>query len=63
MVARTITSSPLVKTAIHGSVPTGPNNSSCRTERSEMVENKVALDIAGIPVVREGEPLPFDKNN
>jgi glutamate N-acetyltransferase/amino-acid N-acetyltransferase len=26
------------------------------------MENKVALNISGIPVVRDGEPLPFDRN-
>jgi glutamate N-acetyltransferase/amino-acid N-acetyltransferase len=63
MAARTITCSPLVKTAIHGSDPNwGRIVVAAGRSGAELVENKVALDISGIPVVREGEPLPFDKD-
>jgi glutamate N-acetyltransferase/amino-acid N-acetyltransferase len=63
MAARTITNSPLVKTAVHGSDPNwGRIVVAAGRSGAELLENKVALDIAGIPVVREGEPLPFDKD-
>ncbi len=63
MAARTITCSPLVKTAIHGADPNwGRIIVAAGRSGAELLENKVALDISGIPVVREGEPVPFDKS-
>jgi glutamate N-acetyltransferase/amino-acid N-acetyltransferase len=61
--ARTITSSPLVKSAIHGSDPNwGRIVVAAGRSGAELVESKMALDISSIPVVRDGVPLPFDKD-
>jgi glutamate N-acetyltransferase/amino-acid N-acetyltransferase len=59
--ARTITTSPLVKTAVHGNDPNwGRIVVAAGRSGAELVENKISLDISGIPVVSEGMPLPFD---
>jgi glutamate N-acetyltransferase/amino-acid N-acetyltransferase len=61
--ARTITSSPLVKSAIHGNDPNwGRIVVAAGRSGAQLVENKVRLEISGIPVVRDGMPLPFDKD-
>ena len=61
--ARTITSSPLVKSAIHGNDPNwGRIVVAAGRSGAELVENKVRLEISGIPVVKDGMPLPFDKD-
>ena len=61
--ARTITSSPLVKSAIHGNDPNwGRIVVAAGRSGAELVENRVRLEIGGIPVVRDGMPLPFDKD-
>ncbi|RJO60608.1 MAG: bifunctional glutamate N-acetyltransferase/amino-acid acetyltransferase ArgJ [Dehalococcoidia bacterium] len=61
--ARTITSSPLVKSAIHGADPNwGRIVVAAGRSGAELVEAKMALDISDVPVVREGVPLPFDKD-
>lgn len=63
MAARTITSSPLVKSAIHGADPNwGRIVAAAGRSGAELVENKIALDINAIPVVRDGVPLPFDRD-
>jgi glutamate N-acetyltransferase / amino-acid N-acetyltransferase len=62
MAARTITSSPLVKSAIHGADPNwGRIVVAAGRSGAELVEAKMALDISDVPVVREGVPMPFDK--
>jgi glutamate N-acetyltransferase / amino-acid N-acetyltransferase len=59
--ARTITTSPLVKTAIHGCDPNwGRIVAAAGRSGAEMSESKLALSIGGIAVVDGGEPLPFD---
>jgi glutamate N-acetyltransferase/amino-acid N-acetyltransferase len=61
MTARTITTSPLVKTAVHGNDPNwGRIVVAAGRSGAELVESKINLDISGIPVVSEGMPLPFD---
>jgi glutamate N-acetyltransferase/amino-acid N-acetyltransferase len=61
--ARTITTSPLVKTAVHGNDPNwGRIVVAAGRSGAEIVESKINLDISGIPVVSEGMPLPFDAN-
>jgi glutamate N-acetyltransferase/amino-acid N-acetyltransferase len=61
--ARTIISSPLVKSAIQGSDPNwGRIVVAAGRSGAQLVENKVRLEISGIPVVRDGMPLPFDKD-
>jgi glutamate N-acetyltransferase/amino-acid N-acetyltransferase len=61
--ARTITSSPLVKSAIHGADPNwGRIVVAAGRSGAELVEAKMALDISDVPVVREGVPLPFDRD-
>ncbi len=63
MAARTITSSPLVKSAIHGCDPNwGRIIVAAGRSGAELVESKIQLDISGIPVVSDGMPLPFDKD-
>jgi glutamate N-acetyltransferase / amino-acid N-acetyltransferase len=62
--ARTITTSPLVKTAIHGCDPNwGRIVAAAGRSGAEMAESKLALSIGGIAVVDNGEPLPFDVNS
>jgi glutamate N-acetyltransferase/amino-acid N-acetyltransferase len=64
MAARTITNSPLVKSAIHGSDPNwGRIVVAAGRSGAELVESKMQLEIGGVPVVRDGMPLPFDKGN
>jgi glutamate N-acetyltransferase/amino-acid N-acetyltransferase len=63
MAARTITSSPLVKSAIHGCDPNwGRIIVAAGRSGAELVESKIELEISGIWVVRDGVPLPFDKD-
>ncbi|MFC1955840.1 bifunctional glutamate N-acetyltransferase/amino-acid acetyltransferase ArgJ [Chloroflexota bacterium] len=58
--ARTIATSPLVKAAIHGNDPNwGRIVAAAGRSGVEVVESKIDLDIAGIPLVRNGRPLPF----
>ncbi len=61
LAARTITTSPLVKTAVHGNDPNwGRIVVAAGRSGAEIVESKMWLDISGIPVVRDGMPIPFD---
>jgi glutamate N-acetyltransferase/amino-acid N-acetyltransferase len=63
MAARTISSSPLVKSAVHGADPNwGRILVAAGSSGAELLEAKIALDISGVPVVREGVPLPFDRD-
>jgi glutamate N-acetyltransferase/amino-acid N-acetyltransferase len=63
MAARTITSSPLVKSAIHGSDPNwGRIVVAAGRSGAELVESKIQLEIGGVQVVCDGMPLPFDKD-
>lgn len=62
-IAKTIANSPLVKTALFGNDPNW-GRILAAAGRAGVCFNaeKVDLDLAGIPVVRAGEPLPFDKD-
>ena len=60
--ARTIASSPLVKSAIHGSDPNwGRVVVAAGRSGVDVVEAKIDLYIGGICLVKAGHPLPFNK--
>jgi glutamate N-acetyltransferase/amino-acid N-acetyltransferase len=59
--ARTIISSPLVKTAVHGNDPNwGRVLAAAGRSGAEIVPEKMSLDIGGIRLVEGGTPLSFD---
>jgi glutamate N-acetyltransferase/amino-acid N-acetyltransferase len=61
-IAQTIANSPLVKTALFGNDPNWGRILAAAGRAGVCFDpGKVDLDLAGIPVVRAGEPLPFDK--
>jgi len=61
LAARTIVSSPLVKSAIHGSDPNwGRIIAAVGRSGVEVIESKIDLFIGGICLLRAGCPLPFD---
>jgi glutamate N-acetyltransferase/amino-acid N-acetyltransferase len=63
LAARTVISSPLVKTAIHGCDPNwGRIVAAAGRSGAELVESKLDLELAGIPVVKSGMPLDFNKD-
>ncbi|MFH1662949.1 MAG: bifunctional glutamate N-acetyltransferase/amino-acid acetyltransferase ArgJ [Chloroflexota bacterium] len=63
-IARTIVSSPLVKTAIHGNDPNwGRIIAAAGRSGAEITESRLDLYIGGICLIKEGNLLPFDKNN
>lgn len=60
--ARTIVSSPLVKAAIHGNDPNwGRIIAAAGRSCAELVESRLDLYIGGVCLIKEGNPLPFDK--
>jgi glutamate N-acetyltransferase/amino-acid N-acetyltransferase len=60
LVARTIVSSPLVKTAVHGSDPNwGRIITAAGYSGADVSIDKLALDIGGIQVVKNGRPVSF----
>jgi len=62
LAARTIVSSPLVKTAVYGSDPNwGRIIAAAGRGGVEVVESKIDLYLGDICVVKGGRPLPFDK--
>ena len=62
LVARTIVSSPLVKSAVHGSDPNwGRVVAAAGRSGVDVMETKIDLDIGGIRLVKAGRPLPFNK--
>ena len=62
--ARTIVSSLLVKTAVYGNDPNwGRIVAAAGRSGIEVVESKIDLYIGDICLVREGNPLPFDKGS
>ncbi len=64
LAARTIVSSPLVKTAVHGSDPNwGRIIAAVGRSGVEVMESKIDLYIGGIHLVQEGRPLPFSKQS
>lgn len=64
LAARTIVSSLLVKTAVYGNDPNwGRIVAAVGRSGVEVVESKINLHIGDICVVREGNPLPFNKKS
>ncbi|MBM4432612.1 MAG: bifunctional glutamate N-acetyltransferase/amino-acid acetyltransferase ArgJ, partial [Chloroflexi bacterium] len=62
MAARTVVSSPLVKSAVHGNDPNwGRILAAVGRSGVEVVELKIELYIGKTCVVKDGLPLPFDK--
>ncbi len=62
VIARTIANSPLVKTAIFGNDPNwGRVLAAAGRAGIYFDQYRVDLDFAGIPVVRNGQPVAFDK--
>jgi len=62
LAARTIASSPLVKTAIHGNDPNwGRVLSALGRSGAKVFEEKLDAYIGQICVMKQGNPLPFDK--
>lgn len=60
--ARTVVSSPLVKSAVHGNDPNwGRILAAVGRSGVEVVESKIELYIGKTCVVKDGLPLPFDK--
>ena len=61
--ARTIVSSPLVKTAVHGNDPNwGRVVAAAGRSGAEVVASKIDLTMGNIDVVKAGRVLAFDKN-
>jgi len=61
-IAQTIANSPLVKTALFGNDPNwGRILAAAGRAGVSFDPNRVALQLAGIPVVDNGQPLPFDR--
>jgi glutamate N-acetyltransferase/amino-acid N-acetyltransferase len=64
LVARTIVSSSLVKTAVHGADPNwGRVMAAAGRSGVAVEESKIDLYIGSIPVVKAGRPLPFSKRD
>ncbi len=63
VIAKTIANSPLVKTALFGNDPNwGRILAAAGRAGVCFCAEKIDLDLAGVPVVRAGEPVPFDKD-
>ena len=63
-IAQTIANSPLVKTALFGNDPNwGRILAAAGRAGVPFNPNRVALQLAGVPVVFDGQPLPFDKES
>jgi glutamate N-acetyltransferase / amino-acid N-acetyltransferase len=61
--ARTIVSSSLVKTAVHGCDPNwGRVVAAAGRSSAALDPNKIELEIGGVPLVRSGAPLDFDSD-
>lgn len=64
LAARAVVSSPLVKAAVHGSDPNwGRIIAAVGRSGVKVVESKLDLYLGNICVVKEGRPLPFDKES
>jgi glutamate N-acetyltransferase/amino-acid N-acetyltransferase len=60
--ARTIVSSSLVKTAVHGCDPNwGRVVAAAGRSGAALDPDKIGLDIGGVPLVRDGAPVAFNK--
>ncbi|MBI2911339.1 MAG: bifunctional ornithine acetyltransferase/N-acetylglutamate synthase, partial [Chloroflexi bacterium] len=61
LMARTVASSPLVKTAVHGGDPNwGRVLAAAGRSGAEMVPERIDLDIAGHRLFERGTPRPYD---
>jgi len=64
LAARTVVSSPLVKTAVHGGDPNwGRIMAAVGRSGAKVVESKVDLYLGDICLVGEGKPLPFSRRS
>ena len=64
LAARTVVSSPLVKTAVHGSDPNwGRILAAVGRSGVEVIESKIDLYIGQVCLVKAGKPLPFDRQD
>ena len=64
LAARTVVSSPLVKTAVHGSDPNwGRILAAVGRSGVGVIESKIDLYIGQICLLKAGKPLPFDRQN
>jgi glutamate N-acetyltransferase/amino-acid N-acetyltransferase len=64
LAARTVVSSPLVKTAVHGADPNwGRIIVAVGRSGVELVESKIDLYIGDVHVVKGGRPLPFSEQS
>ena len=62
LAARTISSSPLVKTAVHGCDPNwGRIIAAAGRSKAEVVQDKIDVYIGNMCLLKSGVPLPFDK--
>ncbi|MDD5703779.1 MAG: bifunctional ornithine acetyltransferase/N-acetylglutamate synthase, partial [Dehalococcoidales bacterium] len=62
LAARTIASSPLVKTAVHGADPNwGRVLASAGRSGAELIPEKSAVYIGNMCLLKSGKPVPFDK--
>lgn len=60
LAARTIVSSPLVKTAVHGADPNwGRIIVAAGRSGVELVESKIDLDIGDVSLLKRGKPVPY----
>jgi glutamate N-acetyltransferase/amino-acid N-acetyltransferase len=64
LAARTIVSSSLVKTAVHGCDPNwGRVIAAVGRSGAALYPDKVELEIGGVPLVKNGAPVPFEKKD
>jgi len=64
LAARTVVSSPLVKSAVYGNDPNwGRVLAAIGRSGAEVTESKINLSIGGIPVVKAGTLLPFSQQD
>jgi glutamate N-acetyltransferase/amino-acid N-acetyltransferase len=62
LAARTVVSSNLFKAAVYGADPNwGRVVAAAGRSGAEVVTEKIGLEIGGIPLVKDGEPVAFDK--
>ena len=62
LAARTVSNSPLVKTAVHGCDPNwGRIIAAVGRSGAEVIQDKVDVYIGGMCLLKSGIPLPFDK--
>jgi len=64
LAARTIVSSPLVKSAVHGNDPNwGRVMAAVGRSGIEVVETRIDLALGGVAVLKGGSPLPYDEKD